>query len=98
MATGLANTPGIPGAGLPTTADHSGERLIQSQLRRAGRYVKWVEAGSQLLTLLIATLIFFLRDLQEYKAGFTIQSLTCRQHEMNNAACLVFIVIFNLEQ
>lgn len=57
MATGLANTPGMAN---PPAADHSGERLIQSQLKRAGRYVKWVEAGSQLLTLLIATLIFFL--------------------------------------
>jgi hypothetical protein len=57
MATGLANTPGLAN---PPTADHSGDRLIQSQLKRAGRYVKWVEAGSQLLTLLIATLIFFL--------------------------------------
>ncbi len=57
MATGLANTPGLAN---PPTAEHSGDRLIQQQLRRAGRYVKWVEAGSQLLTLLIATLIFFL--------------------------------------
>lgn len=55
MATGLANPPIVSPPG-----ESNGDRLIQSQLRRAGWYVKWVEAGSRLLTLLIGTLLFFL--------------------------------------
>lgn len=55
MATGLAKPTTLTSAGAG-----AGERVIRSQLRRASQYVKWVEAGSQLLTLLIGTLVFFL--------------------------------------
>ena len=55
MATGIAKP-----TTLTTPSDESRERIIHSQLRRAGQHVKWVEAGSQLLTLLIGSLLFFL--------------------------------------
>ncbi|QDU30407.1 hypothetical protein ETAA8_55470 [Anatilimnocola aggregata] len=59
MATGLANSTSLPkSAGVRD--EHAAERVIHQQLGRAGSYVKWIEAGSQLLTLVIGTLIFFL--------------------------------------
>ncbi|WP_425615090.1 hypothetical protein NA78x_004979 [Anatilimnocola sp. NA78] len=59
MATGLANSTSLPQAP-DSRQDHAGERIIRQQLGRAGSYVKWIEAGSQLITLLIGTLVFFL--------------------------------------
>jgi hypothetical protein len=55
MATGIAKPSRRTSSG-----DGAGERVIHSQLRRAGWHVKWVEAGRHLLTLLIGKLIFFL--------------------------------------
>lgn len=65
MATVLANStslppvpPPLPRAGNSET--HASEQIIRRQLGRAGSHVKWIEAGSQMLTLLIGTLVFFL--------------------------------------
>ncbi|WP_254506945.1 hypothetical protein [Anatilimnocola floriformis] len=58
MATGFVKPPVLANPTPPPIGES--DRVIQSQLRRAGQFVRWVEAGSQLLTLLVGTLVFFL--------------------------------------